>query len=373
MLFSKQNIFDKDLSVIASLITVHTAHHEMNTEQKQLLLEFIITVQSEVDKKECPQYKMVIDYDYAFIAADLPKDIANMLVYDMTNAPCPKKHNALSLTLTFPTEIELLPEKLKFIFIHQSNLGRFKKVLKQYNKDYQVVVTHVPNYLALKSLKCRGAEYYTGEFLESPEDINHSDVPVSKSSLVNLINTLNETDVELDKISEIILADNLLSYKLLLVINSPIFRGMKQISSIQEAIVRFGYANLKKWGVVLSLSSFSNKPPALIRLTLQRAILCEKLAESLGYIKTESFYTAGLFSTLDAFLDTPIEKIIKQTSLSLDVANAVLHHQGKIGAVLKQVIAYQRGDCRDENSLLTKLFIKGVHETNEIFNVLQVA
>ena len=103
------------------------------------------------------------------------------------------------------------------------------------------------------------AKHFIGGFLETPEKLSHADVPVSQLSLLNLINTLNEPDVELEKISSIILADNLLSYKLLLVINSPMFRGVKKISSIQEAIVRFGFANLKKWGAVLSLSSFSHK------------------------------------------------------------------------------------------------------------------
>ena len=57
-----------------------------------------------------------------------------------------------------------------------------------------------------------------------------------------------------------------------------------------------------------------------------------------------SFFTTGLFSTLEASLDCSMEKALDQIPLSDEVRAALLNKKGPKGRMLAAVIAYERGD-----------------------------
>ena len=68
----------------------------------------------------------------------------------------PRDSAPLALGLTYPTDIANLPKNLEYIFIHQTNISRFKNDLEKLNLRYHVVITHVSDYLDLQSLKTAG-------------------------------------------------------------------------------------------------------------------------------------------------------------------------------------------------------------------------
>ena len=76
---------------------------------------------------------------------------------------------------------------------------------------------------------------------------------------------------------------------------------------------------------MLSLTNITDKPNELSRLTLERAIMCSNIAKATleNYAGDETFYTTGLFSTLDAFFDSLMLNILNDISLDPCVRNAI--------------------------------------------------
>jgi EAL and modified HD-GYP domain-containing signal transduction protein len=79
-------------------------------------------------------------------------------------------------------------------------------------------------------------------------------------------------------------------------------------------------------------------------IALERARVCELVAERFQAPNRAQFYTAGLLSALDVLLDRSLDEALEPLPLAGDIRAALLGHEGPIGVVLAAALAYQRGD-----------------------------
>lgn len=163
-------------------------------------------------------------------------------------------------------------------------------------------------------------------------------------STFELLRALNDPTSRIDDIERLALCDVAFSYRLLRVLNSAAFGLRQRVESVRQAIVMLGLDNLRRWTMVLSVSSQTAKPTELTRMAIIRAQMCENLGRALRLPNPRLHFTAGFFSVLDALLDCPIEEAIAEVPLVPEVADAVLHGSGVAGEVLRCVTAYERGD-----------------------------
>ena len=149
-----------------------------------------------------------------------------------------------------------------------------------------------------------------------------------------------------DSFQHIINRDVALSYQLLKLANSPLFRRRRPIAAMQDAMVILGLDSVKKWATLLMLSRFaSGKPSELLRTALVRAYMCSSLAANGVSAGDHTFFTTGLLSVLDALLDRPMARVLSDLALVPDVTDALLGDAcGPVGRVLRQVQAYEAGD-----------------------------
>ena len=95
---------------------------------------------------------------------------------------------------------------------------------------------------------------------------------------------------------------------------------------------------------LINLAQISRKPKELTVSALVRARMCELVAEVSGRHDGETFYTVGLFSVLDALLDSDLDAALIALPLKGDVREAIIDGAGPMGKTLRGVIAYERGD-----------------------------
>lgn len=376
MILSKRNIYNAALKMVAAQIIIQAQQKAEYFESREALFEqFLSSVFSEIDSMEPLPFQLIIDVRFQPFINDLLSQQTHhftILLDDdhLANAELSASVN-YALRLSSNSQVDQLPASVKTLLMPYHLFELYREQLPELAKKYHLIWVDVNQYADFTKLKPLGAEWFVGEFIEKPERVNQTKIPANKVSVLNLISTLNKPDVEIDEVSEVIMADNILSYKLLRIVNSPIFRGMTELQSIQEAIVRFGFANLKKWVLMLSLCNVSDKPIALVKLALIRAIMCAELAEAQPPLNPEIAYTAGLLSTLDAFIDSPIEVLLEETALSDDIKRAILFHEEKLGLLLKEVIAFQRGELNhQQNPQYLDSYIASAAKAREIFSVL---
>jgi len=188
-------------------------------------------------------------------------------------------------------------------------------------------------------------DYFQGYFFCRPQTVSGQSEPVNHGLLVQLMQRLEDTRVDIEALEKLFIQDIVLSYKLLRYINCANYAMRQEIHSVREALALLGMETVKKWVALLLMSSSQyRKPKELLTTTLVRARMCELLAQNEDGIDPEQAFTVGLFSTLDAAMDIPMEELLDSVSLSTPIRFALLHHEGPLGELLQQVQCYERGE-----------------------------
>lgn len=195
--------------------------------------------------------------------------------------------------------------------------------------------------------------------------------------LMELLVRFQDPDVQAADLAAIISLDIALSYKLLRLVNSAFFGLRKEISSIQQAIILLGFTKVKTWASLLSLSGVDNKPKELRVVAMTRAKMCELLAK---YYQgdPETFFTVGLFSTLDAIIDKPMSSLVSDLPLSVELNHALQHFSGGAGLALRDTLHYEKGNWEALNSspipveILARTYLDALNWSKALNSQLQV-
>jgi EAL and modified HD-GYP domain-containing signal transduction protein len=188
-----------------------------------------------------------------------------------------------------------------------------------------------------------GFHYFQGYFFCKPKIASPDTMTANRRTLCSLLSKLQQPDVTTAEVEAVMEEDPALSYRLQRYINSAAIGMPRKIQSIQHAIRMVGLDHIRTLSSLAILSSLDDKPRELTRTSVIRARMCQILGEGPSR-QYGSYFTTGLFSTLEAFLDCSMEKAIAHLPLSDEVRNALLHKKGPKGRMLAAVIAYEQGD-----------------------------
>jgi len=210
--------------------------------------------------------------------------------------------------------------------------------------------------------KASGYKLFQGYFFSKPEIITGIEIPSNVSLHFQIIERLHTEPPNIDEITELIMHDISLSYKLLRLINTLAFGAPKRISSIKQAIVLIGLRQTKRWVQVLALREIGEGPgngrtQALADYSLTRAKMCELLAKHDGKKNPEEYFFAGMFSLIDVIMKRDWDAILKLIPLSDEVALTVKGLQTEITPYLQLAEAVERFDWQRVEQLITGLGI----------------
>ncbi len=189
-----------------------------------------------------------------------------------------------------------------------------------------------------------GFDYFQGFFFCQPHIVKGQRIPPNRLVTLRLLSKLQDPVTSIRELETLISQDVSMSYKLLHSLNSAFYNLPRKIESIHQALVMLGNHWLKTWASLLLLSSIHDKPQELMQMAMVRAKMCELLATAKRLGAKETFFTAGLFSVLDALMDQPIEDVLNALPLSQEINDALLRHEGTLGTVLQCVLNYERGN-----------------------------
>ncbi|GAB6069275.1 HDOD domain-containing protein [Thiomicrorhabdus hydrogeniphila] len=187
-----------------------------------------------------------------------------------------------------------------------------------------------------------GFDYFQGYFFARPKIIEGKRLANNKLTILELLSNVYNPDVDMHSLTDIIKQDVSLSQKLLKFVAETNHTGV-QIASIHDAVLRFGLNRLKSWASMLVLSGVDDKPFELFTTALTRAKFCEFVGAKIGSSSIDSYFTVGLFSCLDAVMDTDLAVLIKKLGLETRIEAALLQEQGDLGQVLTMVKGLERG------------------------------
>jgi len=207
----------------------------------------------------------------------------------------------------------------------------------------KLLAEKVENYAVYEHCKTLGFVMFQGYFFCRPQNITGTAIPANKLVVMKLLAELQKPDVEIADLESLITNDPSLSIKLLRIFDSAAFTLRSKVDSVRKAIVLFGLKQLRSWASVIALSQLSDKPNELIVTTLTRAKMMEMMASHIPGANPDSFFTAGLFSTIDAFFDQTKDVIFNSLPLDENITNALLKFEGEMGVSLRNVIRQEQG------------------------------
>src|SRR5213593_18360 len=210
------------------------------------------------------------------------------------------------------------------------------------NYPVQVIAEKVETYEQFSQCREMGFDYFQGYFFCRPQLMEGRRLPVSRLVTIRLVAKLNNPDVEVSELELAISQDVSLTYKLLRFINSAIFSHQRTVTSIRHAITLLGQEHIRQWASLILFSAFEGKSRETVVTGAVRARMCEHLGKALGLPNPERLFLVGLFSVLESILGQPMQQIVASLPLSSEIVDALLDQRGKLGAVLRCVLEYER-------------------------------
>lgn len=251
--------------------------------------------------------------------------------------------------------------KLDIRAIPAADLGQHVAALRQFPVKLLAEKVETPE--EFDHCKDLGFDYFQGYFLCRPRVIKGNRLPGNRLNTMRMVAQLQSAELNIDSLEQIITQDVAMSYRMLRYINSAAFGLNKKIDSIRHAIIYLGVREIRNWASLIALSGIDDKPNELIVTALKRAKMCELLHAEHDPNGRGGAFLVGLFSTLDAMMDSPMEELITMLPLSPEITDALIHHTGPYARALLNTVAHEQGewDMLQKNNVtqgrLTTIFV----------------
>ncbi|EKP0308585.1 EAL domain-containing protein [Aeromonas veronii] len=180
-----------------------------------------------------------------------------------------------------------------------------------------------------------GIQLFQGFFFSRPEMVKQATMEPAQVVVMQLLNVVNETDPDINKIEQLLNQDISLSLKLLRYVNH--LKGHSNpISSFRQAAIYLGNTQLKRFvSLVAATSAGKGKSAELYQMSMIRARFCELLAHTHAPTQqAQQAFITGLFSLLDVLMEQPMDTLLGTIPLIEDIRLALLERKGNLGFYL---------------------------------------
>ena len=236
------------------------------------------------------------------------------------------------------------------------------------HKKIKLLAEKVETHMEFEKARKLGFTYFQGYFFSKPEVLKIKELTTAKINLLHLLAEVTSKSASFSRLSQIISRDVAISYKLLRFLNSAWFYRLEKIKSINQAIAYLGERELKRFLMLMIISEMTTKKPQeLVRLAIVRAKFCELLATASGnFGKQNNLFLLGLFSLLEAMLDTPIEYLLEELPIDDLIKQALIKQSGPWMPYLNAVITHEGREAKECIQALTKIGV-AIKDVNELY------
>jgi c-di-GMP-related signal transduction protein len=191
-----------------------------------------------------------------------------------------------------------------------------------------------------------GYSYFQGYYFSKPLMVSGKRISEDKVIYMKLLQEINSDSFTINSVENLIKRDLSLSYKLLKLINSANYSFRREIKSIGQALALLGEIEVKKWLYLIAFKTIGeDKPEIIIINSLTRAKFAELIAEKIKTtINSFNSYLIGMLSMVDLLLDRPLEQILEELRIPIEVKDALNGiSNNNYRKLLNLVIEYEKG------------------------------
>jgi EAL and modified HD-GYP domain-containing signal transduction protein len=206
---------------------------------------------------------------------------------------------------------------------------------------------------------------FQGDYFCHPVLLKKHKVPASRLFHFEIVKLLHHDPIDVHKVSQLVMRDASLTFRLLRLVNSPICAIQQEVRSIESAILVIGEENFRRMVSLAVLSELnSDRPPEILQMALLRARFCE-LAAPLFDLDPAEQYLLGLLSLVPAMLCLPMHELIPSLPLRDRICEALQGDRNLERGLLSWLEFHERGDWAACDDLVDANLPADQHSTPE--------
>ncbi|ATP41749.1 EAL domain-containing protein [Solibacillus sp. R5-41] len=252
--------------------------------------------------------------------------------------------------------------KIDFILTPLAKRMEIENNIKTHFPSIQLLAEKVETRNEYEVAKHSGYVLFQGYFFEQPQVIKSTEIPANTLQYFQIISLLRDEEPNMDVLAENIEREISLTYRLLQLINNSSKRTKSKVRSIKQAILLLGLTELRKWIYLLAMREINVNIKddvfiELMRASLFRAKVCEKIARVNYKDNFSEYFLIGLFSLIDSLLKRPMNSVLRQLPLSENIVETISGVDTEMQPYLQFSIALSKLDWPRINELAEKLNI----------------
>jgi c-di-GMP phosphodiesterase len=186
--------------------------------------------------------------------------------------------------------------------------------------------------------------FFQGSCFCHPVLLKKRKVPANRMLHFEIVRMLHHDPLDIHQVSRLVLRDASLTYRLLRLVNSPIYAIYQEVRSIEAAILAMGENAFRRIVTLAVLSELNGEePPELLHMALLRARFCELAAATCALDSAEQ-YLLGMLSLLPAMLRLPMEELTPSLPLRAEICEALQGALNPERSLLAWLECHEQGD-----------------------------
>jgi EAL and modified HD-GYP domain-containing signal transduction protein len=236
--------------------------------------------------------------------------------------------------------------------VERFNAAGRGKLLGQLKGVSRLVAENVETQEEYAQLSKEGFKLFQGYYFCRPEPLKNHKIPANRAAHLEILQVLQNYPVDMDKLSRSVMCDASLTYRLLRLINSPLYAVGQKVTSIKSALMLMGEETARRIATLAIVSELNGgQSVEILRMAFVRARFCELAASLYGLIPAEQ-YLIGMISMFPAMLRTLMEDLVKSMPLRDQARQALLGVLNPEGALLYLAMCLESGDWATCNAIM---------------------
>jgi EAL and modified HD-GYP domain-containing signal transduction protein len=152
-------------------------------------------------------------------------------------------------------------------------------------------------------------------------------------------------DAEIEEIEQTFKQSPVLTYKLLLLVNSVAYGSREKIRTVRHAITRVGLQHLRRWVQLAIFADEGSGGPTfnnpLMDMAAARAAFMEEMArlelnnsKLMRHVQPDEAFMVGILSMLKDVYDIGMSDILQNLNVTDEIQGALVSHGGDLGTLL---------------------------------------
>ena len=208
----------------------------------------------------------------------------------------------------------------------------------------RLVAERVETEADLAMARREGFTLFQGYYFCRPVLLENRAIPANQLIHLEMLHALHEQPLDTKRVSNLVKRDASLTYRLLRMVNSPLYGVRKEVSSIHAALVLIGDEMFRRVAMLAIASELKgNHPSELLQMAFLRGRFCELAAAMTRQDDTEQ-YLLGVLSLFPAMLGVTMEKIAAALPLRPAMRAALQGEANAERAILGWLEFYELGE-----------------------------